>query len=62
MNKAIVWNQAKGNLRALTDLEGHRRMVDPTCETKDGFGKKWVELHLRVEEFITEIENEGLQE
>ncbi len=63
MNKAIVWNEAKGKLRALSDLEGHRSMVDPTCAVTDnGFGEKWVLLRERIENFIEEIENEGLSE
>ena len=58
MQKAALWEQAKGMLRALSMTEAHRRVVTEG-RVDDG---RWVELDQRVESFIKGIEDDALQE
>jgi len=61
LQKAVLWEQAKGQLRAMVAAEG-------TAAAQYGAGGayiepvRWQKLKLRVEAFIAEVENEGLDE
>lgn len=58
LHKAILWEEAKGKLRALSNVEGHRRTASDYHKNSD----KWLSLNKEIENFIKNIENEGLHE
>ena len=62
--KAMAWERAKGELRAVAIAEGHRRLCDDyrTPEDVNGSSPKWVALEGAIEEFIKHIEDEALHE
>lgn len=60
MQKAILWEQAKGQLRAMVAVEGHRRLCHPmTVERERAVSARWVEMEQAIEAMITAIEDEG---
>ena len=52
--KAIIWEEAKGKLRALVALQGSYTSGENT--------DKYEKIDIEVEQFINHIENHGLQE
>jgi hypothetical protein len=61
--KAQQWERAKGELRALVALQGSYTSPYPDHVDKEKeHHKKWEALQARVEEFITAVEDDGLQE
>jgi hypothetical protein len=54
--KLAQWEEAKGKLRALVALQGSMPSGDPSTM------RRFEELGLKVEAFITEIEDEALHE
>lgn len=55
IQKSILWQEAKGKLRALIEVEGHRRLVI------DGEGDKFEPLSDTIDAFISAIEGDELQ-
>lgn len=53
--KAILWEQTKGNLRALGAASG----ASPSTESRS---PNWEEVGRAVEKFIKNFEDHGLQE
>lgn len=53
MLKALAWNDAKGKLQALIDMQ----LITPNQSTN-----RYKQLNEKVEKFINEVENEGLCE
>ena len=62
VQKAIEWERAKGQLRAVCVVAGHRRLAVSTAEDARAATARWTELDKRVEAFISDIENNGLNE
>lgn len=62
MLKAQAWEEAKGKLRALSAIEGHRRILMSTPQNVDLAANKWRKLNILIEEFIERLEDDGLQE
>lgn len=56
LQKAILWEAAKGKLRAVVAAGGQCRPDDRT------HGPRWRELSEAVEDFIKDIEDNALQE
>lgn len=56
--KAQQWERAKGELRAMVAVKG---AVSSTSAGSTG-KEPWAQLEEAVEEFITHVEGEGLQE
>tara|TARA_X000001316_G_scaffold12076_2_gene5474 strand:+ start:138 stop:329 length:192 start_codon:yes stop_codon:yes gene_type:complete len=55
VQKAILWQEAKGKLIALLEVEGHRRLVAP------GESEKFEPLAEAIGAFISAIEDDELQ-
>lgn len=53
--KAQTWEDAKGKLRAMAAIQG-------SYPAKAGNDDKWEQFDQKVEAFITDIEDWGLQE
>ena len=53
--RAISWERAKGALRELVAVKGSIHSGNPDMES-------WEELSRRIETFIKDIEDDGLQE
>ncbi len=53
--KAVLWEQTKGNLRALAAASG----ASPSTTKRS---PDWVEVEKRVEKFIKDFEDDGLHE
>lgn len=62
VSKIILWEEAKGKLRALSNVAGHLRLVEPTTELYNSAGKRWKKIDETIEQFIKDFEYEGLQE
>ncbi len=64
MTKAILWEEAKGKLRALVEAEGHRRLVGAakTMDELTADEHRSGEVRERVEDFIAQFEADGLEE
>ena len=63
MTKAVLWEEAKGKMRALCHVEGHRRLTEPmTAGMEKSYTARWTELEAVVEKFIEDFENDGYQE
>lgn len=62
MLKAQAWEEAKGKLRALSAIEGHRRILMTTPQNVDLAADKWRKLNDRIEAFIEDLEDDGLPE
>ncbi|HQU16634.1 MAG TPA: hypothetical protein PLO69_11105 [Gammaproteobacteria bacterium] len=61
--KAIEWERAKGQLRAVTAVAAHKRLVvSNRGEDVDAASATWAELNARIEAFISDIESHGLNE
>lgn len=57
--KGVLWEEAKGKLRALVAIQGsYVEDGVPVGRPK----QKWEILEERIESFIRDIEDEGLQE
>lgn len=55
--KAMLWEEAKGKLRAFAAVQGsYPSGKDPHT------GERWEQLDLKIEQFITDIENNALHE
>lgn len=59
MLKAQAWEEAKGKLRALAVLAGHKRLL---VRDEAAASATWKALDQKIEAFIADIENHGLQE
>lgn len=55
VQKAILWQEAKAKLKALIEVEGHRRLITGTES------EKFEPLSAAVETFIAAIEDDELQ-
>jgi len=57
--KAQAWELAKGNLRAMTNIESHRRLMAPMPNKHqlDRYQNQWESINKRVEDFIKDIED-----
>lgn len=63
MHKMMLWEQAKGQLRAMAVVDGHRRLCVPMTVDRDTQVRdRWLELDKAIEDFIASIEDEGLHE
>jgi hypothetical protein len=54
--KAVVWEEAKGKLRAVVSAAGQCSPMDEPA------GALWSDLRERVEAFIKDVEGDGLHE
>lgn len=63
MQKAVLWEEAKGKLRAMVNVEGHRRLCHPmTPERERIVSNRWLEITDKIEAFISEAEDNGWNE
>lgn len=63
MQKAVLWEQAKGALRAMVAAEAFRQLCQPLSpEMERHFGKQWENLDAAIEGFITHAEAHGWHE
>lgn len=63
MQKAVLWEQAKGALRAMVAAEGFRQLCQPMSpEMERRFGQQWETLNAAIEGFITNAEEHGWPE
>lgn len=60
-HKIVLWEQAKGQLRALAGAEANMSLLDLNLQGLEPH-QMWEDLHKKVEDFILEIEENGLQE
>ena len=54
MHKAILWEEAKGKMRAMY-------MVNGQSDSENKANVEWSKVRTRVEEFIIAFEDDGLQ-
>jgi hypothetical protein len=63
MQKWMLWEQAKGALRAMVAAEGFRRLCDPmTVELEKTYFSHWQKLSADVENMIAHAEDNGWPE
>ncbi len=63
LQKAVLWEEAKGKLRAMVAAQGHRRLCEPmTSEREKLLFDEYLAMEKRIEAFIEEVEMDGLQE
>lgn len=63
MQKAVLWEEAKGKLRAMAAAEGYRGLCEPmTASHRERCTQRWEKVNAAVEKFIDETESNGLNE
>ena len=64
LHKAILWEEAKGKLRAMIVADGHKRVVaqHDTLDADKATHKAWTKRQAIVEDFISSFEDRGLHE
>lgn len=63
MQKAVLWEQAKGTLRAMVAAEGLRVHCRPVSrELERRYFEQWEALSAAIEGFITNAEDHGWHE
>lgn len=65
MMAAATWERAKGELRALVVIQGHRRLTDrlpATLAEDEARSARWRSFQDRVEAFVRAVEDDGLHE
>lgn len=60
--KAMIWERAKGELRALTNVQGSYSTGTAPGAPEAHETTRWKDLEKCVEEFIKIVENNGLHE
>ncbi len=56
--KSMVWERAKGELRALVEIQGSYS----SAEREPKGESKWERLEAAVNAFVTQVEDDGLHE
>jgi hypothetical protein len=59
VQKAVLWEQAKGQLRAMVLVEGQCSAHDPGHSQQR---TRWRDANEQIEDFIKSFESEGLHE
>lgn len=59
IHKAVLWEQAKGTLRAMVAAEGRVSSHDPADEQRR---TRWRDAESAIDQFIEQFESNGLHE
>lgn len=62
IQKTILWTRAKGELHALVNVEGHRRLLEESHAGEDDTMSRYTRLEKKIDDFIRDVEDEGLHE